>query len=237
MGAIKKCTLCDRLFVSRISLACIRCESNNENTSTSPYESDPIKHKIEYVGTPSNPDQISQPDFKKTQKTKKPKAARILQKTTVKKSKKKNPYNELLKEKTSAATHQENIIRKSLVLNYTNTKPTAEPSLGEMIKSAGKFIPKTSSSPDSSIQKYISTCSCQGINQNCFKCNGSGYCERDIIADPSMQNNSPITNSLNSKKHPPKSETSFAADSRGGIYSIRENGRFMSNPIEDDFDN
>jgi hypothetical protein len=182
MVAIKKCNLCERLFVSRLSLACLNCESNNNNTkiSTPPHEHHPIKNDRGNAATISNPEKATPTKFTNSKKPKKPRAARTLQRTVVKKSAKTKIYEKLLQERTSAATHQENIIRKSLVSNYTNTTtPTAEPSIGEMIKSAGKLI------SNHLTQKYISPCSCQGINQNCFKCNGSGYCERDIITTPS----------------------------------------------------
>lgn len=235
MGAIKKCNLCERLFISRLSLVCLNCESDNNNTKTSmpSDEHNPIKHNKENAVTTSSPEKTT---LTKHTNSKKPKL-RILQRTVVKKSTRKL-YENLLKEKTSAATRQENIIRDSLVLNYTNATTSAtEPSLGEMASSVGKLISKTSQTPNHLTQKYISPCSCQGMNQNCFKCSGTGYCEREIITTPSPHKNSLAANLSDLKTHQPKSEVSFASDSRGGIYSIRENGRFTSDPIEDDYDN
>jgi hypothetical protein len=76
------------------------------------------------------------------------------------------------------------------------------------------------------------SCTCGGENANCFKCDGTGNYTGTFLVNPVKDTSAQA--SLRSKTRP---EVSLANDSRGGVYSIREYGRFQSNPIEDDFDN
>ena len=69
-------------------------------------------------------------------------------------------------------------------------------------------------------------CSCNGENSNCFKCNGSGYYERKLAPGAQAFEQVPQT----------QTEVRFSNDPRGGIFGIRENGRFASLPLADDYD-
>lgn len=77
-------------------------------------------------------------------------------------------------------------------------------------------------------------CSCEGENENCFKCNGTGFYKRKMVTnidecqDRVQEKRIYKTNSTQ--------ESQFSNDQRGGIYGIREQGRFSSNPLhEEDF--
>jgi len=73
-------------------------------------------------------------------------------------------------------------------------------------------------------------CSCGGVNERCYRCYGKGsyevsaekaaHLEKNAVATPQTLKNGPA---------------SFASDSRGSSYGIRESGRFASAPDHDDF--
>lgn len=75
-------------------------------------------------------------------------------------------------------------------------------------------------------------CSCKGENENCFKCNGTGLYESLIVTnieeckDRIHEKQIQKTNSIQ--------ESQFSNDPRGGIYGIRENGRYSSNPLHEE---
>lgn len=72
-------------------------------------------------------------------------------------------------------------------------------------------------------------CSCEGENENCFRCNGTGFYKSQIVTnieecqDKIQKKRTQQTNSTQ--------ESQFSNDQRGGIYGIREHGRYSSNPL------
>ena len=76
-------------------------------------------------------------------------------------------------------------------------------------------------------------CSCDGENENCFKCDGTGFYTKQIVQETSILPPVPLNSGLRSKNQSP-SESSFSNDARGGDYGIRERGRYGSNPLYDD---
>lgn len=75
-------------------------------------------------------------------------------------------------------------------------------------------------------------CSCGGENENCFRCDGTGFYAKQVV--PTSANSpSSVHGNLRLKNQPP-TESSFSNDARGGDYGIRERGRYGSNPLYDD---
>lgn len=112
--------------------------------------------------------------------------------------------------------------------------PRPTPSLGALSRAEGTT--RTEVGPSGRmIKKLIVQCSCGGENANCFKCDGTGYCETEIASDFGAQ---VPTDPLRSRsKVSGTAETHFSGDERGGgTYGIRERGRFGSNPLHDDHD-
>lgn len=70
----------------------------------------------------------------------------------------------------------------------------------------------------------MSPCSCGGENGNCYKCSGTGYYRKRLA--PGAILNSPVAVDA-------RPFAGFSSDSRGGIYGIREQGRFDSRPDYD----
>lgn len=72
-------------------------------------------------------------------------------------------------------------------------------------------------------------CSCAGENENCFRCNGTGFYKSKIVTnieecqDRIQEKRTQKINSIQ--------ESEFSNDQRGGIYGIREHGRYSSNPL------
>jgi hypothetical protein len=79
-------------------------------------------------------------------------------------------------------------------------------------------------------------CTCGGENENCFKCFGTGIYEKKEVVDatPSQHRSLPLPHLVLRRFYRP-SLADFASDSRGGSYSIREQGRFDSAPVADDY--
>lgn len=83
---------------------------------------------------------------------------------------------------------------------------------------------------DATVVLVQSACSCGGENANCFKCFGTGFYEKKEVLELQL----PLT----TKSVPARTDrlpTAFSADARGGGYAIRESGRFLSNPLHDDY--
>ncbi len=84
-------------------------------------------------------------------------------------------------------------------------------------------------SPKIKIVSVEANCSCEGANENCFKCNGTGFYESRIVTnieecqDRIQEKRTQKTNLIQ--------ESQFSNDQRGGIYGIREHGRYSSNPL------
>jgi hypothetical protein len=113
--------------------------------------------------------------------------------------------------------------------------PTQEPGLGALARAEGRV--RAEVGPGGRVVKRATVqCTCLGMNQNCFKCDGTGYCEIELVNSASS---SPIisTQKPSSAHNPAPTESHFSNDSRGGDpYGIRERGRFSSNPLHDDYD-
>lgn len=73
-------------------------------------------------------------------------------------------------------------------------------------------------------------CSCLGENERCNRCFGSGYYTKKIIEET---NKKPIKEKAKTSN---SIEVNFSNDMRGNSFSIRELGRFSSNPLHDDYD-
>lgn len=80
-------------------------------------------------------------------------------------------------------------------------------------------------------------CSCNGNNERCMRCDGTGYYVKKIIEE-SDENSSKfhIRNKIKSTNSNSTQESNFSNDFRGDDYGIRECGRFSSNPLYDDYD-
>lgn len=93
-----------------------------------------------------------------------------------------------------------------------------------------KTSPKTS--PKIKTISVKAKCSCGGENEKCFKCNGAGFYSRRVVTNIEecqerlQEKRSNKTNSIQ--------ESQFSNDQRGGIYGIRESGRFSSNPLHEE---
>lgn len=84
-------------------------------------------------------------------------------------------------------------------------------------------------SPTIKTSSIESKCSCGGENENCFKCNGTGIYTKKIVSNIEECHHiiqEKQTRAINSNQ-----ESKFSNDQRGGIYGIRERGRFSSNPL------
>lgn len=112
--------------------------------------------------------------------------------------------------------------------------PSPSPSLGALTRTEGEI--RTVVGPGGRmIKKVTIQCSCRGENSNCFKCDGTGYCEAEIVSEPSRP--APIDQVRSRNQNASQPETHFTGDGRGGeTYGIRERGRFGSNPLRDDHD-
>lgn len=76
-------------------------------------------------------------------------------------------------------------------------------------------------------------CTCGGENENCYRCYGSGFFEKQVNADDPTQSSS--YNRVTPQYGTTSTVANFASDSRGIPYTIRERGRFDSSPVEDDY--
>jgi hypothetical protein len=78
-------------------------------------------------------------------------------------------------------------------------------------------------------------CTCGGLNENCCRCDGTGYYARQIVESfvaPTLLDEI--------RKHCVRAsipqEAGFSKDPRGADRAIRERGRFDSSPLRDDHD-
>lgn len=88
------------------------------------------------------------------------------------------------------------------------------------------------SSPTIKTSSIESKCSCGGENENCFKCNGTGIYTKKIVSNIEECHHAiqeKQARAINSNE-----ESKFSNDQRGGIYGIRERGRFSSNPLHEE---
>lgn len=97
------------------------------------------------------------------------------------------------------------------------------------IASGRRLPPHNFPSPSDTVAMSNISCSCNGENSNCFRCDGRGYYERSAstgLAAASPARPAPLRKAIVRYEH----------DARGDAYAIRENGRFLSNAMHDAFD-
>ena len=77
-------------------------------------------------------------------------------------------------------------------------------------------------------------CSCNGENENCFKCYGTGFYDKELTEEGEK---SLVTSTKIAKQRKQRTTAlaTFASDSRGGDYAVREAGKFSSLPLHDDY--
>ena len=95
--------------------------------------------------------------------------------------------------------------------------------LGTLVQNEGT----TASARGGTNRTVSARCSCNGENVNCYKCDGTGYYEKKIAAGAV---------GVKRNANAPPVEVTYSNDARGGAYGIRENGRFSSLPLADDYD-
>lgn len=259
MKTIKTCKICLSLFINKTSSICLGCLLSDNatankkiiaiqnTTNTSQKKIKPKKNKLPKIipeRSPKTPQETvskthkthpsnkintqpekSSPHTKidhtpppKTPRPKKISTEYFLQ-TPIHKITQKQPAEKILPDLT--------LLRALPVVRM----PKQSISLGEMANSSGTQI-EAQKSIETGTAEYTAECSCRGFNQNCFRCDGTGYYQRKILLEAKSQSHPNITRS----KTTPKPETTFSSDSRGGFYGIRENGKFSSNPISDNYD-
>lgn len=80
-------------------------------------------------------------------------------------------------------------------------------------------------------------CSCNGDNERCVRCDGTGYYAKKIIEESDKNSQKfHIKNKTHFRNPSSTQETTFSNDFRGGNHGIREHGKFDSTPLHDDFD-
>ena len=117
------------------------------------------------------------------------------------------------------------VLKKQSVRHDLNVKSAARKKLLAIPKVS--LPSKISNTLSGFVPPVTVDCSCGGTNENCFRCAGIGY-----YAAPMGK----VNTLLGLKKASPVQLGSYASDSRGGTYSIRENGRFSSLSSFDSFD-
>ncbi|WP_314323532.1 hypothetical protein [Comamonas aquatica] len=85
------------------------------------------------------------------------------------------------------------------------------------------------SSPKIKTVSIEAKCSCEGENENCFRCNGTGFYKSRMVTNIEECQDR-IQEKRNHQKNSTQ-ESQFSNDQRGGIYGIREHGRYSSNPL------
>lgn len=76
-------------------------------------------------------------------------------------------------------------------------------------------------------------CSCGGENENCYRCDGTGFYVKKVMQDTSKLPPVSPNSRLRTRNQAP-AESTFSNDARGGEYGIREQGRYGSSPLHDD---
>ena len=94
---------------------------------------------------------------------------------------------------------------------------------------SGVYMPPQNFAPQGSEVPMISVdCSCMGNNATCFRCDGRGYYEKKAPIKTTLQTILPEIGARSIVRH--------ENDSRGSSHGVRENGRFLSNPVHDAYD-
>ena len=112
-------------------------------------------------------------------------------------------------------------------IKFERPKKSATPKKSKNQKSQANQIVKSSSKI-----KTISIeakCRCEGENENCFRCNGTGFYNSQIVTN--IEECQDIIQEKRTYQTNSTQESQFSNDQRGGIYGIRERGRYSSNPL------
>lgn len=93
---------------------------------------------------------------------------------------------------------------------------------------SSKEIKPQKSSPKIETEFIMARCSCGGERESCFRCDGAGFYRKEIVTNmDECQDRIERRQTYNTTS---VQENQFSNDQRGGIFGIRENGRFSSNP-------
>lgn len=120
----------------------------------------------------------------------------------------------------------------SLQLQKVPVREVPPPTQRPLVKTKGKAVKQLSTKLTLNRPALLANipCSCGGENENCYRCFGAGYYEvseadamrlaRQVASTPAPQRLGPVR---------------FASDARGAAYGLREQGRFSSEPVHDDY--
>jgi hypothetical protein len=92
-----------------------------------------------------------------------------------------------------------------------------------------KVHQQVKTSPKIKTTSVNAECTCNGENEKCFKCHGTGFYQRTFVENMSECHDR--VQEKNAYGTGSNQETQFSNDQRGGTYGIREQGRFSSNPL------
>ena len=79
-------------------------------------------------------------------------------------------------------------------------------------------------------------CPCNGDNERCSRCDGTGYYTKEVVDQFTGTPSKPWVSESSRFGNRSIQESTFSNDQRGDIYGIRERGRYGSNPLYDDHD-
>ncbi len=96
-----------------------------------------------------------------------------------------------------------------------------------------KSAKRKASPPQGNTVSVRAPCTCGGENENCFKCFGTGFYDK-VVLKSALTTTANDSNPALSRSNMAGPAT-FSADYRGGVYSVRENGKFSSLPGHDDY--
>lgn len=125
------------------------------------------------------------------------------------------------------------IVRTNPTIHKAPQTPTAA-SLGEAVSKEGKAV-GTVTKAGMRVRYENAPCTCGGLNENCFRCDGTGYYTREIVESFVQPNQIDEIRKHGARTATPQ-EISFSNDPRGDNRAIREIGRFESSPLRDDHD-
>lgn len=126
------------------------------------------------------------------------------------------------------------LLEKSGILAQPKLPRADSSKAGNSTKSGRKRLPPTpltkARQPKTKFVTVTAKCSCDGENENCFKCGGSGIEVKQLAIARGSD-----TTLFARDKHG-SNLGSFANDSRGNSFGVREKGSFDSRPLYDDLD-
>lgn len=79
-------------------------------------------------------------------------------------------------------------------------------------------------------------CPCKGENERCSRCDGTGFYVKEVVDQFLTTPSTPWVDHSARKGGSTTQEVSLSNDARGDDYSVRERGRYGSNPLHDDHD-